>query len=166
MLRVWHLATPRCKYVATSRPQTAHTTPLDVSPPPPPRTPPQQIHTSLKHLRDNKVNFTTFWLDIENSDWGSDHKRNVEFIGQLGDAARAHGVDVGIYTSAWSWTPITGDSHELAKAYRLWWPSYNKPPERHFTDFAPFGGWSAPYKKQYEGNVGLCGANVDVSWRP
>mmetsp|Transcript_11328 Transcript_11328/g.39468 ORF Transcript_11328/g.39468 Transcript_11328/m.39468 type:complete len:560 (-) Transcript_11328:178-1857(-) len=125
-----------------------------------------QVDESIHHLHSNGVNFTTYWIDIENSNWGGDHARNVKFISDLAAAAKGHGVDVGIYTSSNSWAPITGDSHELSKKYRLWWPNYGSPPQKDFHDFSAFGGWTRPYLKQYKGNVGLCGASVDVSWRP
>lgn len=124
-----------------------------------------QIHDSIHHLHDNGVDISTFWLDIENSDWGHDHSRNVKFITDLAKAAASHGVEVGIYTSAWSWGPITGDSHAL-HSHLLWWPSYSTPSHTHFEGFEAFGGWKRPYQHQYAGNVNVCGANVDMSWRP
>ena len=53
-------------------------------------------------MKKNGVDFDMFWLDLENSDWGSNHTHNRLFIERLRNAAEAEGAKVGIYTSAWS----------------------------------------------------------------
>ena len=35
-----------------------------------------------------------------------------------------------------------------------------------FSDFSAFGGWGKPNIKQYVGDAGLCGADVDKNWYP
>uniref|UniRef100_A0A7S1G6Z6 Peptidase C39-like domain-containing protein n=1 Tax=Bicosoecida sp. CB-2014 TaxID=1486930 RepID=A0A7S1G6Z6_9STRA len=124
-----------------------------------------QVRTSLDHLKANGISFTHYWLDIERSDWPSNTTRNAEFIMAMADAVTAAGHTVGVYTSVYSWTPITSDTHELA-ALPLWYPHYENTPEPNFNDFSAFGGWSSPYAKQYKGTSPLCGASVDVNWRP
>lgn len=34
------------------------------------------------------------------------------------------------------------------------------------SDFSPFGGWSSPAIKQYDGTNDLCGFGVDSNWYP
>lgn len=126
----------------------------------------QQVDDSVAFLKHNGINATTIWLDIEKANWPSDTARNTKFISDLGGRYKSHGYDVGIYTAAWSWTPITGDTHSLSSHYRLWWPAYARVPDPSFKDFSPFGGWSKPALHQFRGNQNLCGANVDASWRP
>lgn len=46
----------------------------------------------------------------------------------------------------------------------LWYAHYDNSPS--FSDFAAFGGWTAPNIKQYEGTSSLCGASVDRNWHP
>jgi hypothetical protein len=35
-----------------------------------------------------------------------------------------------------------------------------------FANFPTFAGWTRPAMKQFAGDVGLCGANVDLNWYP
>lgn len=106
----------------------------------------------------------TFWVDVERSDWGSNQTWNTIFIKEIAETARASsGAKVGIYSSHSQWQPITGDSTALA-SFPLWWPTYNYQP--NFDGFSAFGGWTTPYMHQYKGNINLCGAGVDVNWRP
>lgn len=50
------------------------------------------------------------------------------------------------------------------------YPHYESPPNPSFSDFKPFGGWTAPTIKQYgDGTVPpghFCGVNLDNNWRP
>lgn len=124
----------------------------------------QQIESDIAYLKDHGVEISEFWLDIESSDWGSNHTWNTRFIERLASKASSlTSARVGIYSSHSQWEPITGDSHDL-KQYPLWWATYNYQPS--FSGFVAFGGWKTPFMHQYKGSVGLCGANVDVNWRP
>ncbi len=72
------------------------------------------------------------------------------------------GVSVGIYSSEYEWgqMDICGDFSE----YPLWYADYDG--QANFDDFTPFGGWKAPYSKQFVGDQTLCGASVDGDWIP
>jgi hypothetical protein len=69
--------------------------------------------------------------------------------------------DTGIYTSASQWNPICGGSTQFSK-YPLWYPHYDG--KASFSDFAPFGGWTKPAIKQYQGTTTYCSAGVDLNY--
>jgi len=67
----------------------------------------------------------------------------------------------GIYSSNSQWTPIMGGSTAFSK-YPLWYAHYDY--KDNFSDFSPFGGWSKPNIKQYQGTTSLCSASVDLNY--
>ena len=64
---------------------------------------PQQVKEIADYMSKHGITTTQFWLDIESSDWGSNHTKNVDFIEHLGAEAakRIPGTTVGIYTAQW-----------------------------------------------------------------
>ena len=120
------------------------------------------MNDDISYLKSHGVDFHEFWVDVERSDWGSNHSWNTHFIKNCCDAAKGSAIHVGVYTSESQWQPITGNSHELHD-YDLWWATYNGEP--NFDGFSSFGGWSKPYMHQYLGSQDLCGASVDVNWK-
>jgi len=106
--------------------------------------------------------FGTVWLDIEAPDlWSSDQSVNRNFVQAMIDEAQRLGVRLGIYTSASQWIPIMGE-WDGGSSFPLWYAHYDDNPS--FSDFSPFGGWSSPSIKQYEGNLDVCGASIDADW--
>ncbi len=49
-------------------------------------------------------------------------------------------------------------------SFPVWYAHY--PTAKSFSDFSPFGGWTTPFMKQYNGDQPLCGADVDLDWVP
>lgn len=118
----------------------------------------------MDNLIDGLVGSTygMIWLDIEGPDyWYSSTSSNIEFIQGLVNEGNARGVKLGIYTGNSQWTPITGSTTQF-KAYPLWYAHYDNNPS--FSDFTPFGGWTQPTRKQYEGTTSFCGGSVDLNY--
>ena len=126
------------------------------------KSPQEQIQETYNNLKGSK--YGMLWLDIEGT-WSSDTSANVEFIQGMVNEALALNVTLGIYTSKHYWVPITGDSTAFSD-YPLWYPHYESTPNPSFSDFEPFGGWSAPTIKQYKGTTSMCSASVDLNWYP
>uniref|UniRef100_A0A914DV22 Uncharacterized protein n=1 Tax=Acrobeloides nanus TaxID=290746 RepID=A0A914DV22_9BILA len=75
-----------------------------------------------------------------------------------------NGYSVGIYTKAQDWNTIVGAWTDTS-SLPLWWPKFDG--QQDFDSFSPFGGWSTPTIKQYDGDVnGPCGVNLDQNWKP
>ena len=111
------------------------------------------------------------WLDIETNPstgcgWSNDHNSNCVFLTELTNAVKAKGKKVGIYASSSMWTSIFGSTKACSDVAfaPLWYAHYDK--VASFNDFAPFGGWSKPNIKQYQGSASLCGATVDLNYYP
>ena len=110
----------------------------------------------------NSSTYGKIWLDIEGSQyWYSDTSKNIDFIQGLVDQASVRGRSLGIYTSNSQWTPITGSTTKFG-SFPLWYAHYDNNPS--YSDWAAFGGWSAPVAKQYMGTTSFCGASVDLNY--
>ena len=110
------------------------------------------------------TSYGMLWLDIEGTQyWGSDQAANVNFIQAMADEGKKKGVTLGVYTSQSQWTPITGNAKILGDL-PLWYPHYQSPPQPNYSDFVPFGAWSKPAIKQYEGSHTLCGCGIDSNY--
>jgi len=122
--------------------------------------PAQQVIDTVNYLQQSGANYGMLWFDIEGS-WADDVNTNINFIQGLIDQANAMGVHWGIYTSYSQWGPITGNTDRFG-APPLWYAHYDGDPS--FGDFSPFGGWSKPSIKQYDGDVDFCGASLDKNF--
>jgi len=123
-----------------------------------------QINATMLYAQQNGVKYSTMWLDIEQSNlWGS-VSANQAFFQDMLAAAKFHGLNIGVYTSASQWVPIMGSSYSGGSAYPLWYAHYDNNPS--FSDFSGFGGWSRPTMKQYNGDQTLCNVGVDLNWYP
>ena len=108
------------------------------------------------------TSYGMIWLDIEGTEyWSPNQQENVNFIQALADEGIHRGVSLGVYTSKSQWTPITGNSNILGNL-PLWYAHYDNNPS--YSDFVPFGGWSSPSIKQYQGDVSLCGCALDRNY--
>jgi len=125
-----------------------------------------QVDALVKYLTDNTVKHGMIWLDVEGPGvyWSDSTTANRAFFGDLVTAAKSHSVSLGIYTSESQWDPIFGSDYDGGKAYPLWYAHYDN--VQSFSDFAAFGGWTKPDRKQYAGDVTLCSAGIDKNWTP
>eukprot|EP01132_Coremiostelium_polycephalum_P000941 gene941-1193_t len=124
-----------------------------------------QVESMVKYLNSYNANYGMIWFDIEGPGtyWGGDQAANQAFFNDMVAGAKAVGAHVGVYTSASQWIPIMGDWSGGA-SFPLWYAHYDNNPS--FSDFSPFGGWSRPSIKQYNGNLDICSMGVDVNWYP
>ena len=99
------------------------------------------------------------WLDIEGNGWGGNLGRNQQFIAGLASSLRAHNVSFGVYANYNAWSHIVGNWNGLS-GVPLWWPYWDNNPG--LGNFKSFGGWGRAAMKQYHGDTGLCGCNVDM----
>ncbi len=101
-----------------------------------------------------------YWLDIETGDWPPSKAQCVDLIHAYVAAVKARVPRVGIYTSLYEWSLITGDSSEFADL-PLWYAHYDGHP--NFDDFRAAGprGWQAPTRKQFCGDEQFAGIAYD-----
>lgn len=123
--------------------------------------PAAQTRESIEYLRNNGAPFGQVWFDIEAPRlWGS-CAENQKFFAAAVKEAESMGVKPAIYSSASQWAPImcgyTGFSH-----LPLWYAHYDG--RESFSDFSPFGGWSRPNIKQFQGTTSVCGTSIDKDW--
>lgn len=116
--------------------------------------------------------YTTVWIDVETNpssgcSWsGHDAASNCAFLTETINAIKARGKTPGVYSSAVMWQGIFGSSSACTSAgsVPLWYAHYDN--LQAFSDFKPFGGWTAPKIKQFAGDVTVCSADIDKNWRP
>lgn len=125
----------------------------------------------MKHVKDNHQNFSTLWLDIEDTAshayWGNNVANNRAFMHDLLAAAtRELGHSrVGVYASYYMWGLVFGShSYDCCSSHKLWFADYDG--KDNFDGFMSFGGWRHPSMKQYHGTTNLCGMSVDLSYVP
>lgn len=116
--------------------------------------------------------YSTVWIDVETNpssgcSWtGHDSASNCNFIIETINAIKAKGKTPGIYSSAVMWQGAVGSTSACpnAASVPLWYAHYDN--VQAFSDFKPFGGWTAPKMKQFAGDVTVCGADIDKNWHP
>lgn len=131
----------------------------------PPR---DQVSAVISALQQAKVplhRLGTYWLDIETFEWSPNTTANVAFILEMAHAVTTAGMRVGVYSGARSWKSITNDTTAVsALTSLLWYAHYDGKSDDG--DFSPFGGWTAPVRKQFMGTQkDFCGIRqVDLDW--
>jgi len=115
--------------------------------------------------------FGKIWMDIESNPsggcgWGGDHSANCQYVGELIDAARSAGLNVGVYSSVGEWETVVGSSCSIGaqKGVPIWYARYNG--IKDYADWIPFGGWSSSSIAihQYADTIGgLCGVSADAN---
>lgn len=106
------------------------------------------------------------WLDIEGSQyWSSSTTTNRAWYQSLVDACRSTATSCGVYSSYYQWSSIFGStSYAYGSDLPLWYAHYESPANPSFSDFSTFGGWKAPYGKQYQGTTTQCSASIDLNY--
>lgn len=179
IFRAWHSTgsfdTSACPNIVAAHAQGMSTTDVYMFPCPKCSASPQtQLSSMISGLKSagctftrgsqGKSNFGKVWLDVENpSYWGSQSSNQAFFKG-LVQECESLGIDCGVYSSASQWVPLFGSSFTAGSSLPLWYAHYDN--EQSFNDFSPFGGWSTPYMKQYNGDTTVCGFGVDLDWTP
>ncbi len=83
------------------------------------------------------------------------------------DACKGLNLSCGVYVTKHQWEDLFGDDNfSYGSELPLWYAHYENTPNPSFSDFVPFGGWTAPYAKQYTGTTSKCGMSVDQDWSP
>lgn len=116
--------------------------------------------------------YGTIWIDVETNNspgcsWASfSSASNCQFLEDLTAQIVKRGKQVGIYASIHMWNTILGSSTACEKFthFPLWYAHYDG--VKAFSDFSPFGGWTKPTYKQYNGTTTLCNTGVDLNWSP
>jgi len=122
-----------------------------------------QVADCVNNLVQNDVTFGMLWLDIEGSQYWMDQGSNQQFFSGLVAQAQDMGVHLGVYTSYSQWNPIMG-AWDGGSGLPIWYANYDGAP--NFNDWFAFAGWNTPAIKQYNGDVGACGFDIDQNWYP
>lgn len=127
----------------------------------------EQVNSMVEALGSSP--YSKVWVDLETNSspgcgWGTDYTANCQFVKQLVEAGKAAHKKMGIYASKYMWEKIMGglDRCSTFTDLPLWYAHYDHKPS--FEDWAPYGGWTQPTIKQYQGTTSLCGAGVDLNF--
>ena len=93
------------------------------------------------------------WIDLEEAPPTDDPPTDEQVattVSLIRDAFNECGLfPCGIYTRKDWWETYTRNTTDFS-TYPLWYARYSCPPNPTFSDFEPFGGWTAPFGKQYD----------------
>lgn len=118
-----------------------------------------QVQEVINIIKSSGVNFNgMIWHDIEGSQYWGSCAANQQFLREAVQQVAGSGIKQGIYSSASQWGPIMCGATEFSNL-PLWYAHYDGTPS--FSDFRPFGGWSKPAIKQFQGTTNLCGTSID-----
>lgn len=125
----------------------------------------EQVRSFVDYVTHNRVAFDTVWVDVEpcTQCWDGSDTTNARTVLEFALLLESFGFQVGIYASDWAWTQVCGSEPGFPN-YPLWYPHYDN--NQTFDDFEPFAGWTKPVLKQYAPTLDMCGASVDLDWRP
>ena len=119
-------------------------------------------------LSSGVLNTNMVWMDIEGPQyWSSSCTSNqnwlAEAISTIDSLYKGCGLSscVGIYASESQWSPIMCNTAQFSN-HQLWYAHYDN--SASFSDFVPFGGWSKPNIKQYQGTTYLCSTAIDKDY--
>ena len=121
--------------------------------------------TARAHTIMRDFGLTRLWVDVEEP---RGTRTTDQVLGEIRSAVattQAARFQVGIYTGAWCYGDITGDTDEF-KGLPLWhaaYPADRQPPD--FATFKAYCGWVRPAIWQYVGTTDLAGVNVDLNVR-
>ncbi|MFO0712539.1 MAG: GH25 family lysozyme [Sandaracinus sp.] len=103
------------------------------------------------------------WLDMED-DPGSLGAGALE--DRVAQAAEACGdYPCGVYTGGWWWNEHMGRS-EVVTDLPLWYAYYDHDPSLATYPSQRVGAWGTPWAKQFDGDLRLCGIDVDLDTIP
>eukprot|EP01095_Lingulamoeba_sp_RSL-Kostka_P016016 TRINITY_DN761_c0_g1_i1.p1 TRINITY_DN761_c0_g1~~TRINITY_DN761_c0_g1_i1.p1 ORF type:complete len:238 (-),score=54.37 TRINITY_DN761_c0_g1_i1:816-1469(-) len=121
-----------------------------------------------KMISEGVLTNNMIWMDIESTaSWSTSCSSNVNWLSEAISTAeslyKGCGLStcIGIYSSSSQWSPIMCGSTDF-KNHQLWYAHYDGNPS--FSDFEPFGGWTKPNIKQYQGTTSTCGTQIDEDY--
>ena len=124
-----------------------------------------QVSSWWSQVQAEGVGINRVWMDVEGT-WSSSFTTNQAFFEEMMNQVEAVGAPYGLYVSNHQWENLLSLSYIWPKAGStlLWYPHYDD--WESFGDFEPFGGFTQPYMKQYNGDQMMCGHDVDYNYRP
>nr|CDJ98450.1 Protein LYS-2 [Haemonchus contortus] len=130
-----------------------------------PKTGAQQFDEMYNNLKNSNINVQTVWIQVTSPiNWSSVSTTNINFLNSILARASQYGLVVGIYTSYYDWSQITGGA-VITNAMLWYWNVYGVGPydesPADFSDFRAFGGWLSAAVKQFGQNENVCGVNVN-----
>lgn len=141
----------------------------------PQQSPETQASGLLTALQNAGAKFGKVWIDVEPNPshgcaWDKGSGASCVFLRALVASFQQAGVQqVGFYSNLADWRDTVGLTCSLEGEYSLplWYAHYDHDAST-CSDFAPFGGWTSPYAKQFTDRAGTdaiarCGVKVDTS---
>lgn len=115
-----------------------------------------QIVEALKGIK-----YETIWIQVQLMDrWSANATYNCEYVKRLIAQTKKHKQSSGIASDAPAWEKIMGKDCIIPDDdVGVWWIKHDN--EESFDHFKPFGGFTYPTIKEFEGPVKMCGFEVD-----
>ena len=125
-------------------------------------TPETTVDVIVDALKETTYN--NFWLVITPNDkWTANTTYNCDYANRFLRQAKKLGKSPGIGSDAPSWEKVMGKGCEITVDYAgCWWLKHDK--EQSFEKFKPFGGFTFPTIKEFDGPSKMCNMDVDLNF--
>jgi len=124
--------------------------------------PEAQIDQVVEALKGAK--YSTMWLKVQLMDkWTANTTYNCEYINAMVNEAQKLGKSAGIGSEASVWENIMGKDCQIkADNIGCWWQKHDK--EQSLDHFKPFGGFTFPTIKEFDGPSKMCAEQVNLNF--
>jgi len=125
-------------------------------------TPQQQVIEVVKALNGTK--YGTIMVQIALGDkWSTNETYNCEYVNSMVAEIQKHQKAAGVASDADTWEKIMGKNCEVKGDYvGCWWIKHDK--QQGLDHFKPFGGFTFPAIKEFDGPAKMCGSEVDLNF--
>ena len=121
--------------------------------------PEDQVKQLVEEIKG--VDFGIMYVMVQIKDkWLPNHDENCKYVNAMIDEIARNGISPGIGSDQAEWNQIMGNSCRIQNTKTAcWWDKHDK--KASFDNFKPFGGFTFPILKEYDGPENICGIEVD-----
>ena len=125
-------------------------------------TPQDQVKQLLNEIKGTKAG--GIWVAVSLSDkWHANTAQNCEFANAMVAEIIKGGYPAGIASDAPVWEKVMGNSCEVVgDNVGCWWIKHDK--QQSLDHFKPFGGFTFPTIKEFDGPSKMCDQEVDLNF--
>eukprot|EP00826_Nyctotherus_ovalis_P058019 TRINITY_DN7951_c0_g3_i1.p1 TRINITY_DN7951_c0_g3~~TRINITY_DN7951_c0_g3_i1.p1 ORF type:complete len:233 (-),score=50.11 TRINITY_DN7951_c0_g3_i1:49-747(-) len=125
-------------------------------------TPEEQVRQLVKEVKDQS--FSMLYVMVQRKDkWPPNKEANCRYINRFIDEIARNKLTPGVGSDYAEWNHIMGSSCRIKNSNAgCWWDRHDK--VQSLNNFKPFGGFTFPMLKEYDGSVNMCGVDVDLDF--
>lgn len=124
--------------------------------------PEDQVNMLLKEIAG--TTFSTIYVVVQPKDkWGPDKDENCRYVNAMIDEINRHEFYGGVGSDIDDWKEVVGAGCMItSEKSGCWWDKHDK--IAGFEHFKPFGGFTFPSVKEYDGPARICDTDVELNF--